>query len=72
MGKLILEPNLSRHDDIYQALVALTKDLSDQQSLQALSTLSLILINHIGDASIAIAAIAQARVDSHRETPLHD
>ena len=63
MASLITQPNLSRHDDIYQWLVTSHEGLEDEQSLEVLARLALLLINHIGDPEIAREAIEIARGD---------
>jgi len=61
MARLITDPNLTGHDDLYQALVAAQDGLDDGQSLEMLARLVLILVNHIGDPEVAHEAIALAR-----------
>ncbi len=61
MRKLILQPNLNNHDDIYEALVGLHEGLTAEESLGASSRLLLVLANHIGDADIIREAIEIAR-----------
>lgn len=61
MSALTLAPNLTRHDDLYEALVALHSGLSDAESLKLWARLVLILMNQIGDPAVIEAAIATAR-----------
>jgi len=61
MAQLMTTPNLRDHDDVYQALVALHDGLDDAQSMEILSRLALLLINHIGDPEVAREAIILAR-----------
>ncbi|WP_374292284.1 DUF2783 domain-containing protein [Paenirhodobacter enshiensis] len=61
MSALIREPNITGHDDIYEALVRLHDDLDDAASLQAWSRLTLLLINQIGNKDIVLEAIRLAR-----------
>ncbi|MDQ7776843.1 MAG: DUF2783 domain-containing protein [Paracoccus aminovorans] len=61
MPALNLAPNLSRHDDLYQALVAAHDGLTEAESLKLWSRLVLILMNQIGDADLILSAIATAR-----------
>lgn len=61
MSKLITEPNLPRHDDVYQWLIASHLGLDEGESLEALARLALLLINHIGDPDVAGEAIDLAR-----------
>ena len=57
------EPNLKAPDDIYEALVAVHRDLDPEQSRLVNAKLILLLANHIGDESVLRAAIAKARQD---------
>lgn len=61
MAQLNTKPNLTCHDDIYEALIRLHDGLSDAESLAAWSRLTLLLINHIGDRQAIYEAIALAR-----------
>ncbi|RFC62292.1 DUF2783 domain-containing protein [Fulvimarina endophytica] len=61
MPELILTPNLSAHDDLYDALVRLHDGLSDEESLRLWSRLTLILMNHIGEREVLLAAMKTAR-----------
>lgn len=61
MSKLVLEPNLSRVDDVYEQLIALHHGLTDEQSLAANAQLILVLINQIGDPAVVEEAIALVR-----------
>ncbi len=61
MSALTLQPNISGHDDIYEALVHMHDGLDDEQSLKAWSRLVLVLINQIGDKDRVMEAIALAR-----------
>lgn len=60
MNKLILEPNLTRVDDLYQCLVEAHSGRSDSESMRLNARLILLLINHIGDPQIVREAIACA------------
>lgn len=60
-GTLNLEPNLASPDDVYEALVALHRDLTPEQSRLVNAKLILLLVNHIGDRAVIDAAIAKAR-----------
>ena len=55
------EPNLKAPDDIYEALVAVHRDLDPEQSRLVNAKLILLLANHIGDEGVLRAAIAKAR-----------
>ena len=61
MSTLNTDLNLAAPDDIYEALVALHRDLTPQQSLMANAKLILLLANHIGDSDVLEAAIKKAR-----------
>ena len=60
-GTLNIEPNLAAPDDVYEALVALHRDLTPEQSRLANAKLILLLVNHVGDRTVIDAAIAMAR-----------
>ena len=55
------EPNLAQPDDAYEALVAVHRDLSPEQSRLLNAKLILLLANHIGDIGVLREAIAKAR-----------
>ncbi len=55
------EPNLAQPDDIYEALVAVHRDLAPEQSRLLNAKLILLLANHIGDSVVLREAIAKAR-----------
>ncbi len=58
---LILEPNLARPDDFYEALIESHRGLSADQSALLNAKLILLLANQIGDLDVLRAAIAKAR-----------
>lgn len=58
---LKLTPNLSRHDEIYEALLRLHDGLSPEDSARMNFRLLLILMNHIGDEETIRQAFAAAR-----------
>ncbi len=62
--KLNLEPNLAAPDDFYEALIAMHRDLTDEQSAAANAKLILLLANHIGDAEALREAMTLARGDT--------
>ena len=66
-SRLNTEPNLARPDDTYEALVAMHRDLSPEQSRLVNAKLILMLVNHIGDRAILDEAIAYARSGLPRE-----
>ena len=55
------QPNLTRPDDFYEALIDMHRDLSEAQSLSANAQLILLLANHIGDQATLQEAIRYAR-----------
>lgn len=63
MSALTTEPNIAAPDDFYASLIALHRDLDDAQSALVNAKLILLLANHIGDANVLTAALAEARAD---------
>ncbi|NQV19969.1 MAG: DUF2783 domain-containing protein [Rhodospirillales bacterium] len=61
---LNLDPNLSRPDDFYDALLKAHQDLSGDQSRDFNARLILILANHIGDLGVLEQALDAARAVS--------
>jgi len=61
MQTLIVEPNIVRPDDFYEALIDMHRDLTDEQSQMANAALILLLANHVGDLGVLREAIAAAR-----------
>ena len=57
------EPNIADPDDFYEALVALHRDLTPEQSRLVDAKLILLLAHHIGERAILDAALARARSD---------
>ena len=55
---LIKTENIKQHDDVYEMIINLHKDLNKQQSETANQKLILVLANHIGDISILKEAVA--------------
>jgi hypothetical protein len=58
---LIIEPNIDRPDEVYQALIDAHRELSEADSLRLNSRIILILANQVGYADTLIEAIALAR-----------
>ncbi len=58
---LNLDPNLTRPDDFYDALLKAHEVLSDDQSHDFNARLILILANHIGDLGVLTQALDAAR-----------
>ncbi|MFS8085284.1 MAG: DUF2783 domain-containing protein [Acidobacteriota bacterium] len=67
MGTLNLEPNISRPDDFYEALIALHRDLTSEQSAKVNAELVLLLANHVGDMEVLKQALEAAREHSGSE-----
>jgi hypothetical protein len=63
MAMLNTEPNMTAPDDFYQDLIALHRDLTENESALVNAKLILLLANHIGDADVLAAAMAAARED---------
>jgi len=63
MATLNTAPNLPAPDDFYEALIALHRDLTEQQSALVNAKLILLLANHIGDPAVLAAAMDAARAD---------
>jgi hypothetical protein len=60
-GKLEIEPNIALPDEFYEALIAMHRDLNEEQSLLVNSRLILLLANHIGDIAVLREAMDKAR-----------
>ena len=58
---LLIEPNLTRPDDFYEALIESHRGLSGEQSALLNCKLILLLANQIGDIDVLRAAIGKAR-----------
>lgn len=58
--KLNLSPNIDRPDDFYEKLIAMQRDLSDDEVQLVNARLILILANHIGDREVLEEAMAVA------------
>jgi hypothetical protein len=58
---LILEPNIARPDDFYEALIEAHRGLTEPQSATLNAKLILLLANQVGDLDVLRAAIAKAR-----------
>ena len=61
MGSLKLEPNIARPDDFYDALIALHRGLTPEQSAKVNAKLVLLLANHVGNMEVLKQALAAAR-----------
>jgi len=58
---LILEHNIARPDDFYEALIEAHRGLTIEQSAMLNAKLILLLANQVGDFDVLHAAIAKAR-----------
>ena len=58
--RLNLDPNISRPDDFYEALIDLQRDRSQDEVQMINAKLILILANHIGDDEVLKEALAIA------------
>jgi hypothetical protein len=58
---LIIESNLARPDDFYEALIDAHRDLSEEQSQALNARLVLLLSNHVGEWSVLLEALRIAR-----------
>ena len=63
MTTLNLEPNIERPDEFYDALIAIHRDLTIEQSAKVNAKLVLLLANHVGDMVVLQQALASARSD---------
>ena len=60
-GNLNTKSNLTDYDDVYQMIIDMHLDLTDEESQSANAKLILALANHIGDASVIAEAVKIAR-----------
>ena len=58
--KLNLSPNIDQPDDFYEKLIAMQRDLSDDEVQLVNAKLILVLANHIGDREVLEEAMAVA------------
>jgi Protein of unknown function (DUF2783) len=63
MATLNTGPNMAAPDDFYEDLIALHRDLSEEESALVNAKLVLLLANHIGDPEVLATAMAAARED---------
>ena len=63
MAALNTESNMTAPDDFYESLIALHRDLTENESALVNAKLILLLANHIGDTEVIAAAMAAARED---------
>ena len=58
---LIVEPNIERPDDFYEALIETHRDLPLEESHALNARLVLLLANHVGDLGVLRQALQRAR-----------
>ena len=58
---LIVEPNIARPDEFYEALIEIHRDLSLHDSHALNARLVLLLANHVGDLDVLMDALRRAR-----------
>ena len=63
MATLNTESNMTAPDDFYESLIALHRDLTENESALVNAKLILLLANHIGDPEVIAAAMDAARED---------
>lgn len=66
---LILDRNMERPDDLYEALLAAHEGLTKAESDALNARLILILMNHVGDAEVIRAAIDAAKEAGQSRSP---
>ena len=57
---LQLEPNIADPDGFYQELIAMQRDLDDEQAALFQARLLLVLANHVGDRRVLTQAMEVA------------
>jgi hypothetical protein len=60
MATLNLEPNIARPDEFYEALIAIHRGLTLEQSANVNAKLVLLLANHISDDQVLREALTAA------------
>ena len=63
------QPNLTRPDDFYEALIDMHRDFDDAQSQSANAQLILLLANHIGDHATLLEALQRVQWRIPRVAP---
>jgi hypothetical protein len=61
-SNLITEPNVTRPDDFYEALIDAHRDLTAEQSEALNARLILLLSNHIGNENVLREALRIAQI----------
>jgi len=61
MAQLNLSKNIAAPDDVYEMLIDLHRDCSDEESHKRNAKLILTLANHIGDRAVIAEAVEIAR-----------
>jgi hypothetical protein len=64
------QPNIPSPDSFYEELIGAQRDMTDEQADMLMAKLVLILSNHIGDREVLTEAIALARDNTLRVTPV--
>jgi hypothetical protein len=64
------QPNIPLPDSFYEELIGAQCDMTDEQADMLMAKLVLILSNHIGDREVLTEAIALARDNTLRVTPV--
>lgn len=64
MASLKLDNNLQNYDDVYQSIVDMHRDMTDEQSEKANAKLILLLANHIGDPQVVEEAASIVRANT--------
>ena len=60
-GKLNLAANIKNYDDVYQMIIDMHLELTEEESQSANAKLILTLANHIGDAAVIAEAVKIVR-----------
>ena len=68
MKHLKLNPNLERHDDLFEKLVSVHEGLDNAESRKIDAKIILLLANHIGDINVLSEAIDMAAGLSYQPT----
>ncbi len=63
-NNLIKTPNLSDYDAVYQMIIDMHTDLSDEESEKANAKLILTLANHVGDPVVIKEAVDLIRANT--------
>lgn len=61
---LNLKSNIANYDDVYQMIIDMHHEMTEEESQNANAKLILILANHIGEASVIDKAVKIARANT--------